>query len=206
MIRLTHRPAHGREPIALRCSIAAGQYLYLRRHADYCGCSPSSTFPVSATVIGVPKSTTPPEALLRSVAFVVSDLHRVGRAQLDAALADEGFTLRMHWILACLKQEGELTQRQVCDVLAVDRSDMVRLVDGLEKRGFVVRRKDAKDRRKHLLTLTEDGEKAVARTQDLVEGTTDRLFADLSAKDRRTLHRLALRALGHPKKYADTDV
>lgn len=112
----------------------------------------------------------------------------------------------MHWILACLKQEGELTQRQVCDVLAVDRSDMVRLVDGLEKRGFVVRRKDAKDRRKHLLTLTEDGEKAVARTQDLVEGTTDRLFADLSAKDRRTLHRLALRALGHPKKYADTDV
>ncbi|QYB04768.1 MarR family transcriptional regulator [Rhodococcus sp. USK10] len=154
----------------------------------------------------MPKSTTPPEALLRSVAFVVSDLHRVGRAQLDAALADEGFTLRMHWILACLKQEGELTQRQVCDVLAVDRSDMVRLVDGLEKRGFVVRRKDAKDRRKHLLTLTEDGEKAVARTQDLVEGTTDRLFADLSAKDRRTLHRLALRALGHPKKYADTDV
>ncbi len=110
----------------------------------------------------------------------------------------------MHWILACLKQEGELTQRQVCDVLAVDRSDMVRLVDGLEKRGFVVRRKHAKDRRKQLLSLTEDGEKTVARTEQLVDDATDRLFADLTAKDRRTLHRLTLRALGYPKKFADT--
>jgi DNA-binding MarR family transcriptional regulator len=156
-------------------------------------------------VVAVPTSSTPPDTLLRSAAFVVADLHRVGRVQLDTALADEGFTLRMHWILACLKQEGELTQRQVCDVLAVDRSDMVRLVDGLEKRGFVVRRKHAKDRRKQLLSLTEDGEKAVARTEELVDGATDTLFADLTAKDRRTLHRLALRALGHPKKFADTD-
>ncbi|MGW4340818.1 MarR family winged helix-turn-helix transcriptional regulator, partial [Rhodococcus koreensis] len=93
--------------------------------------------------------------------------------------------------------------RQVCDVLAVDRSDMVRLVDGLEKRGFVVRRKHAKDRRKQLLSLTEDGEQAVARTEELVDGATDTLFADLTAKERRTLHRLALRALGHPKELAD---
>lgn len=153
----------------------------------------------------VPSSPTVPETLLRSIAFVVSELHRVGRAQLERALSDEGFTLRMHWILACLKQEGELTQRQVCDVLAVDRSDMVRLIDGLEKRGLVVRKKDAKDRRKHLLSLTEDGEQAWARTQELVELATDRLFADLTTKERRTLHRLVLRALGQPKKFADTD-
>ncbi|MGW4341000.1 MarR family winged helix-turn-helix transcriptional regulator, partial [Rhodococcus koreensis] len=88
-------------------------------------------------------------------------------------------------------------------VLAVDRSDMVRLVDGLEKRGFVVRRKHAKDRRKQLLSLTEDGERAVARTEGLVDGATDTLFADLTVKERRTLHRLALRALGHPKEFAD---
>ncbi|MFC9763267.1 MarR family winged helix-turn-helix transcriptional regulator [Rhodococcus jostii] len=150
----------------------------------------------------MPASTTPPERLLRNPTFVVAQLHRVGREDLEGVLAAEGLNLRTHWILGCLEEPGELSQKQLADVLGVDRSDMVRLLDDLEERGFVARTKNAKDRRKHVLSLTTAGRQVRERSDELVEKAFDQLYGNLSAKERRSLQRLVLKALGLPKKYA----
>lgn len=150
----------------------------------------------------MPASTTPPESLLRNPTFVVAQLHRVGREDVEAVLTAEGLNLRTHWILCCLDEPGELSQKQVAEVLGVDRSDMVRLLDDLEERGFVARSKNAKDRRKHVLSLTAAGRQVRERSEELVEKSFDQLYGNLSTKERRSLQRLVLKTLGLPKKYA----
>ncbi|BAH55944.1 MULTISPECIES: MarR family winged helix-turn-helix transcriptional regulator [Rhodococcus] len=151
----------------------------------------------------MPASTTPPESLLRNPTFVIAELHRVGREDLEGVLAAEGLSLRTHWILCCLEEPGELSQKQVAEVLGVDRSDMVRLLDDLEERGFVARAKNAKDRRKHVLSLTKSGRQVRERSEELTRKAFDQLYGNLSAKERQSLQRLVLKALGLPKKYAD---
>lgn len=148
------------------------------------------------------KTPTPPDHLLRGVSFTLSQLHRNNRTVVDGPLEAEGYSLRVYWVLSCLRSQGELSQQQVCDALGIDRSDMVRLVDDLEQRGLVVRVKDTKDRRKHLLALTKAGHSARKRAAELVDEATAQALDALSPFERRLLHRLALKALGQPESLA----
>ena len=137
--------------------------------------------------------------------FVVSEMGRVERSYAERGLAAEGLTLRTYWILACLHESSAMSQQQVCAALSIDRSDMVRLIDDLESRELVQRQKDTKDRRKHLLSLTKTGERARRSGAEVVEHASAQAYSALTTKERHTLHRLALRALGQPKKFADPD-
>jgi DNA-binding MarR family transcriptional regulator len=139
-----------------------------------------------------------PRRLLRWPTYALGQLARAGAVRIDAALAEEGLALRTHQVLACLAELGEVSQQHVCDAIEVDRSDMVRLVDRLERLGHVVRDRDAVDRRRHRLRLTPDGRSALERGERVIERVTDALLANLSPPERRALHRLALRALGEP--------
>ena len=105
-------------------------------------------------------------------------------------------SLSTYYVLATLAEYGELSQQQVCDRIEMDRSDMVRLVDDLEARGKVVRARDHDDRRRYRLTLTPEGTNALHRCERALAAATDVVFANLAADERRTLHRLTLRALG----------
>lgn len=145
----------------------------------------------------------PSTELLRSPAYALARLHLSVRDQIENSLSAAGFTVRMHQILSCLASTDELSQKQVADLLGVDRSDMVRYIDKLEEQGLVIRSKNAKDRRKHVLALTKSGKRALTRADNLVTGATDEALATLSDKNRRTLHRLTLQALGLSKEYAE---
>ena len=144
-----------------------------------------------------------PRRLLRSPAYALAQLHRATHARLEVALSEEGLSLRTHQVLVCLDEFGELSQQQVCDSIVVDRSDMVRIVDRLERLGLVVRDSDSADRRRHLLTLTPAGRAALQRGEQVIERITGEALAGLSDAERRTLHRLALRALGEAAGLVD---
>jgi DNA-binding MarR family transcriptional regulator len=143
-----------------------------------------------------------PRQLLRWPTYVLGQLSRTAATRLDVALSQEGLSLRTHQILGCLVEFGQVSQQQVCDAIAVDRSDMVRLLDQLEDLGQVVRDRDPADRRRHLLTLTPTGRSALARGERVIARVTDEVLSNLSGAERRTLHRLALRALGEPPDLA----
>jgi MarR family transcriptional regulator, lower aerobic nicotinate degradation pathway regulator len=140
---------------------------------------------------------------LRWPTYLLGQLHRLGRDQVDAALAAEGLSLRSVLVLACLSEGGELSQQQVADRAGIDRSDMVKLIDQLEALGMVLRRPDPIDRRRHVLSLTPKGRRASRKSEQIVQQVTGRVLSRLTADERRTLHRLTLRALGEPEDTAD---
>jgi DNA-binding MarR family transcriptional regulator len=47
-------------------------------------------------------------------------------------LSAKGVSLRAHFVLVCVSEYGELSQQQVADQIAIDRSDLVKLIDQLE--------------------------------------------------------------------------
>jgi MarR family transcriptional regulator, lower aerobic nicotinate degradation pathway regulator len=139
-----------------------------------------------------------PQGLLRYPSYAIGQLHRAAKARLDSALGGQGLSLRTHAVLVCLDEYGELSQQQVADYVGIDRSDLVKLIDQLEARGQVARRPDLADRRRHVLSLTPAGKRAIRQADQIIEQATEDIFGNLSAQELHTLHRLTLRALGEP--------
>lgn len=99
--------------------------------------------------------------------------------------------LRKHGIsypfeqLILLKVLGDhnspLVQQDIAEMLGKDKSVILRMVDSLEKEGFIHRVVDANDGRRNFLALTAAGNQLIDRfleieiqvTTDLVEGITE---------------------------------
>jgi len=68
----------------------------------------------------------------------------------DVPLTPEQFML-----IDLLWNQGEMTQQQLADQLQKDKNSVTKLVDAIEKKGFVVRKQNPHDRRANTLVLTE---------------------------------------------------
>ena len=73
-----------------------------------------------------------PTALLESPSFQLERLRRRVRDMVEAQLNSQETTLREFWVLTCLVEESAASQSHLSDTLAIDASDMVRLIDALE--------------------------------------------------------------------------
>jgi DNA-binding MarR family transcriptional regulator len=103
-------------------------------------------------------------------------------------------------ILAILDERGALSQRALADLTHLNRTTMVKLVDSLERRGWVVRERNPDDRRSYALRLTTTGKRALGRLHaHFDEG--DRLFTEgLTARQRSRLRRLLLHLLADEER------
>ena len=70
--------------------------------------------------------------------------------QMDVPLTPEQFML-----IDLLWNEGEMTQQQLADQMQKDKNSVTKLVDAIERKGFVIRKQNEHDRRANTLVLTE---------------------------------------------------
>lgn len=70
--------------------------------------------------------------------------------QLGVPLTPEQFML-----IDLLWNHGEMSQQQLADMMHKDKNSVTKLVDAIERKGFVVRRQNKNDRRSNTLVLTE---------------------------------------------------
>ncbi|WP_067706408.1 MarR family winged helix-turn-helix transcriptional regulator [Nocardia yamanashiensis] len=131
-----------------------------------------------------------PRGLLRFPTYALGKLHKKVHSEVDS-------NLREHWVLTYLADEGEISQQAMADAMEIDRSEVVRLVDSLEKAGLVTRQRDPADRRRNFLVITAAGNRLREQTDAQLAETTDRLLHRLTPAERATLHRLSLKALGY---------
>lgn len=70
---------------------------------------------------------------------------------------------------------------------AVVRSDLVSLLDELERLGHVVRRTDPTDRRRNIVGITPAGQKLLTDMDQLIYAAEAELLEPLTAAERKTL-------------------
>lgn len=109
----------------------------------------------------------------------------------NGALADLGLRVRSYstLILAC-DTPGGMTQRDLAEVLGLDPSQVVQLVDELERAGLVERRPSAADRRTRLIAATRAGRQVRRTAEKRVAGVHRAALGALSEGERSTLREL----------------
>jgi DNA-binding MarR family transcriptional regulator len=101
-----------------------------------------------------------------------------------------GFSLYDYSVMALLADGKCQAQASIADVLQLDRSQLVGMLDGLEERGLIERRRDPIDRRRHRVTLTTAGEGELAKLRELMQRIEEEFLAPLDTESRDTLYGL----------------
>ena len=90
-------------------------------------------------------------------------------------------------VLFRLHERQGLTQSELGDRTVKDKTTITRILDRLEDKRLVERRRDAQDRRTRRLHLTETGATTLAALMPLVRDYGIALFADLPQAERESL-------------------
>jgi len=90
---------------------------------------------------------------------------------------------------------GTVSQKTLGESLNFDANNLVLLLNDIELDDRIRRERDPKDRRRHVVVMTKQGEKDLERAEELLETLEEDLLAGLDADDRATLRRLLSRAL-----------
>ncbi len=106
-----------------------------------------------------------------------------------------GMRLKEFLILAHLRDRHGTTQQELGEVMVLDSNTVVLLLNELESRGFSIRKRDAEDRRRHVVEITSRGREALARAEKAREAIEDEVLGELTAEDRLTLRRILTKAL-----------
>ena len=106
-----------------------------------------------------------------------------------------GMHLRHLMALSYVRDHESAPQQELGEAFCMDANNIVLLLNELEELGYVVRRRDPEDRRRHLVDMTPKGRRALAKAERAQETIEDDVLRGLDPAERAILHQLLLRAL-----------
>lgn len=128
--------------------------------------------------------------LLAGVAARADRLMTEGLAQVDAR--------KWHYaVLASLEEFGPGSQATLSRRTGIYRSDMVGVLNELAERGLVERMPDPDDRRRNVITITDQGRRSLGRLDKVLDDLHEELLAPLTAAERDQFVHLLGRLLDH---------
>jgi DNA-binding MarR family transcriptional regulator len=117
-------------------------------------------------------------------------------ADFAAAAGDPALTPLLAGALYLVAENPGANQRDLAALLAADPSTMVRLLDQLVKRGWVVRETAERDRRNTAPRITAAGSAMLERMTPVILASEERVAGALTAAERATLIGLLRRLTG----------
>jgi DNA-binding MarR family transcriptional regulator len=125
---------------------------------------------------------------------LITRMARTMRKQFERAVAPLGLRPRHLVALTHLKDHGPSPQQTLIEVLGLDASNLVALLNELEDANLIVRRRDRADRRRGIIELSPDGERMCLEVDRALEAVDDEILASLNTEERATLNDLLARA------------
>jgi DNA-binding MarR family transcriptional regulator len=128
-------------------------------------------------------------------------LARHGQAmnvRMRQALGVTGLGPRHASALVRLARAGATSQQALLEILVIDPSALVAILNDLEGDGLVQRRRDPSDRRRHIVEITTAGRRAVAAVERAVAEAERDAFGELDDDEVKQLQSLLERVRTRP--------
>ncbi|GGU92849.1 hypothetical protein GCM10010260_29520 [Streptomyces filipinensis] len=136
--------------------------------------------------------------LTSTVVFRLGTLGTVVTDRFTREIEGLGLKPKHVGLMAALGRAAVASQQELAARMGVAPSLMVSLADHLEDLGAVQRVRDPRDRRRQVLTLTEEGQRLLDRCTSMARTLDEELMAGLTEKQRKALaealHVMAKRA------------
>ena len=123
--------------------------------------------------------------------FLVARISRRMRQAVDAEMRLIGLTEATWRPLVYLRSLGDgVHQKVLANAMSIEGPSLVRLLDNLERRGFIERREDEHDRRARGIHLTRAGRELAVRAARIGNAFQSRLLAGVPLADLETCERV----------------
>ncbi|MGA7835760.1 MAG: MarR family winged helix-turn-helix transcriptional regulator [Acidimicrobiales bacterium] len=106
-----------------------------------------------------------------------------------------GQTLKELGVLSYLRDYDETTQQSLVEGLCIDANYCVLLLNDLESSDLIERRRDPSDRRRHIVSMTDQGRKALQQAETAQQSLEDEILGALNQEERATLAHLLRKAI-----------
>ena len=108
-------------------------------------------------------------------------------------------------ILDLLADRGPTGQRELAELMGIDHSVLVNLLNPLEDNRLVKRERDTTDRRRHVVSIAKAGQRRLEQADQAFCKAEDAFFSSLSKDEREQLHKLLSRLREAALPAADHD-
>jgi MarR family transcriptional regulator, lower aerobic nicotinate degradation pathway regulator len=131
-----------------------------------------------------------PVSLADQIGYLLSKAHLRVHTRANEALEPLALTVKHYGLLTLLVHEGSVSQGRLGEVMKIDRTTMVALIDDLERAGHVDRTRNPEDRRAYALAATASGKRIQRRAAALMKQVYAETLSPLSANERSELQRM----------------
>jgi DNA-binding MarR family transcriptional regulator len=139
-------------------------------------------------------ATSIPVSLADQIGYLLSKAHLRVHNRANEVLEQLGLTVKHYGLLTLLVHEGPVSQGRLGEVMKIDRTTMVALIDELERAGHVDRTRNPEDRRAYALAATAFGKRVQRKAATLMKRVYAETLSPLSSSERAELQRM-LRAI-----------
>lgn len=141
---------------------------------------------------------------LANFGWALATLLRDYQKQVEAALAGLPGGGRAFLVMLQVQSEPSQSQIAIAERIALDKTTLTYLLDGLEREGLIRRVTDPNDRRSRHINLTPEGVSAMAGFSRAVENVEQSILARLDKDEATWLKTALIRASGLDRQANDT--
>lgn len=128
------------------------------------------------------------ETVFYSIEKTIKTYRRYAQSKILAEKVE--LTINQALLLNLLSDNSDLDQKEMAAILFKDLAAITRMMELMVKNGFVERHPNPKDRRKHILKLTEKGKAVVNQITPITKNYRADALKGFTPNEIKELHRL----------------
>ena len=117
----------------------------------------------------------------------IRDIYRAALKRLNAKLRKERITFSQYSVLLALSRNGPMQMNKLSEHMLVAPANVTGLVDRMERKGFVRRRRDERDRRLYVIEETAKGSRIFQGISSRFRQYTGNLGSTLTPQEKDSI-------------------
>ena len=127
------------------------------------------------------------EIFEENIGLLIHDVARLLRVLYDRQMASIGLTRSQWWLLTYLFFNDGINQSELAILMDMEKAPLSRLLDRMEKKGWVIRKNESKDRRTKNIYLSETIKPLISSMRDKAAEYRRESLSILTDKERNKL-------------------